>query len=99
MNFVSDAFSNRRSFRVFNVIDDCSREAIVQHVDFSISGVRLVRVFEEIKKCRSLPKQLVCDNGTEFTSKAFRQWATENNVQISYIDKGKTPLEFIKGIA
>jgi putative transposase len=25
----------------------------------------------------------------EFTSKAFRKWALENNVEIHYIDKGK----------
>jgi putative transposase len=87
MDFVSDSLSDGRSFRVFNIIDDYSREAIVQHVDFSIGGLRLVRVFEEIKKYRCLPKQLVCDNGTEFTSNAFRKWAAENNVQISYIDK------------
>ena len=89
MDFVSDALSDGRKFRVFNVIDDCSREAIVQHVDFSISGLRLVSVFEEIKSKRTLPRQIVCDNGTEFTSHAFRKWAAENNVEICYIDKGK----------
>jgi putative transposase len=73
MDFVSDSLSDGCSFRVFNVIDDYSREAIVQHVDFSIGGLRLVRVFEEIKRYRCLPKQLVCDNGTEFTSNAFRK--------------------------
>lgn len=89
MDFVSDTLYNGRSFRVFNLIDDCSRESIVQHVDISISGLRLARVFDEIKKTRSLPRQLVCDNGTEFTSNAFRKWCKENNVEIHYIDKGK----------
>jgi putative transposase len=89
MDFVSDTLYDGRKFRVFNLIDDCSREAIIQYVDFSISGARLVRIFESIQKIRALPKQIVCDNGTEFTSKAFRRWASENNVEIHYIDKGK----------
>ena len=89
MDFVSDALYDGRKFRTFNLIDDFSREAIVQHADFSISGVRLVRIFEEIKKTRCLPRQVVCDNGTEFTSKAFTKWARENDLEIHYIDKGK----------
>lgn len=89
MDFVSDTLYDGRTFRVFNVIDDCSREAIVQHVDISISGLRLSRVFDEIKVLRALPRQLLCDNGTEFTSNAFRKWAQENGIEIHYIDKGK----------
>ena len=89
MDFVHDALSDGRKFRVFNLIDDCSREAIVQHVDFSISGKRLVRIFEEIKSKRPLPRQIGCDNGPEFTSHAFRKWASDNNIELCYIDKGK----------
>lgn len=89
IDFVHDVLADGRKFRVFNVIDDCSREAVIQHVDFSISGVRLVRLFEEIKSKRKLPRQIVCDNGTEFTSFAFRKWASANHVDICYIDKGK----------
>lgn len=89
MDFVSDSLYNGRKFRVFNLIDDYSRESIVQYVDFSISGARLTRLFDELKLKRMLPKQLVCDNGTEFTSKAFRKWAAENGIEIHYIDKGK----------
>jgi putative transposase len=89
MDFISDSLYDGRKFRVLNVIDDCSREAIIQHAGFSIGGKMLVRIFEELKKTRSLPQQIVCDNGPEFTSKAFRCWASENNVTIRYIDKGK----------
>jgi len=89
MDFVSDSFYDGRKFRVFNLIDDCSRESVVQHADLSISGARLVRIFEDIKRSRKLPKQIVCDNGTEFTSKAFLKWAEDNNVELCFIDKGK----------
>ncbi len=89
MDFVSDSLYDGRKFRVFNLLDDYTRESIVQHADFSISGLRLVRIFDDLKKKRKLPKQIVCDNGTEFTSKAFIKWAHDNNVELCFIDKGK----------
>lgn len=89
MDFISDSLYDGRKFRVFNLIDDCSREAIEQYPGFSISGKRLVRIFEEIKSRRELPKQIVCDNGTEFTSKAFMKWADDNKVEIHFIEKAK----------
>jgi putative transposase len=89
MDFVSDSLYNGRKFRVFNLIDDLSREAVIQHADFSISGTRLVRIFNELQLLRSLPKQIVCDNGAEFTSKAFMKWAADNHIEICFIDRGK----------
>lgn len=89
MDFVSDSFYDGRRFRVFNLIDDFTRESVVQHVDVSISVVRLVRIFESLKEMRVLPKQIVCYNGTEFTSKAFMKWADTNKVELCFIDKGK----------
>lgn len=89
MDFICDSLYDGRRFRVFNLIDDYSRESIVQHADFSISGVRLVRIFEDLKTTRILPQQIVCDNGPEFTSKAFLLWAKDNGVDIHFIDKGK----------
>jgi putative transposase len=43
MDFVSDQLANGRRFRVLNVVDDYSRECVLQIVDFSISGQRLGR--------------------------------------------------------
>ena len=48
-----------------------------------------MRVFEDIKSRRLLPRQIVCDNGPEFTSKAFLKLANDNKVEIHFIEKGK----------
>jgi putative transposase len=40
IDFVSDQLANGRRFRVFNNVDDFSRECLLQLVDFSISGQR-----------------------------------------------------------
>ena len=77
VDFVSDQLANGRRFRVFNVVDDYSREAILQVVDFSISGARLARELDQLAQRRPLPERIVMDNGPEFTSKAmffFREY-------------------------
>lgn len=89
MDFVSDALYDGRRFRVLNIIDDYSREAVCQHPDFSISGKRVVRILEELIMTRPLPEQIVVDNGPEFTSKVFLKWAEDNKMDIHFIEKGK----------
>ncbi len=90
MDFMSDSLSQSgRKFRIFNLIDDCSREAIVQYAAFSITGARVTKLLDEVKVQRGLPDQIVIDNGTEFTSHAVRNWAAENGVKLHYIEKGK----------
>jgi putative transposase len=51
--------------------DDFTREYVLQIVDFSISGQRLVNELDRLSKTRRLPKTIVCDNGPELTSKAM----------------------------
>ena len=41
MDFVSDQLANGRRLRVLNVVDDFTRECVLQVVDFSISGIVL----------------------------------------------------------
>jgi len=71
MDFVSDQLSNRRRFRVLNVVDDPSREMIGQLTEFSISGHQVARFLSQLIEERSAPDQIICDNSTEFTSKAM----------------------------
>ena len=88
MDFVSDTAGQRR-IRTLNVIDDCTREALAIEVDTSIGGQRVNRVLERLALGRKLPKQIVVDNGPEFTSTAFLRWAMGRNVDIHFIDQGK----------
>ena len=38
---------------------------------------------------RGLPERIVCDNGSEFTSRAFDAWAYSRDIRIDYIQPGK----------
>ncbi len=87
MDFVSDQLANGRRFRVLNIVDDYSREYVLQIVDFSISGERLARELDQLD--RKLPKTIVCDNGPEFTCKAMFFWSKRVGVKLHFIQPGK----------
>ena len=56
LDFVSDALSDGRRFRIFCVVDDFSRECLATVVDTSIGGVRVVRELERLVMERGGPK-------------------------------------------
>ena len=89
VDFVSDRLANGRRFRVFNVVDDFSRECLLQVVDFSISGQRLTRELDRLAEQRALPKRIVMDNGPELTSKAMFFWSKRTMVKLHFIQPGK----------
>lgn len=89
MDFVRDTLADGRVFRAFTLVDDCTRECPVIAVDFSLSGERVVRELERLRRLRGLPHAIVCDNGPEFTSAALDQWAHERGVYLAFITPGK----------
>lgn len=90
LDFVSDAFTDGRRFRVLAVIDDYSRECLALVADTSLSGGRVARELDVIIASRGgKPKTIVSDNGTEFTSMAILKWCQETKVGWHYIAPGK----------
>lgn len=89
MDFVHDELSNGRRFRCLTIVDNFSRECPAIEVDVSLTGHRVVRVLDRLALLRGLPEVIFVDNGTEFTSKAFDQWAYNNAVKINYSRPGK----------
>ena len=89
MDFVSDQLANGRRFRILNVVDDFSRECVLQVVDFSLSGLRIAKELDQLTEQRPLPKTIVCDNGPEFTGKAMFFWSQASGVKLHFIQPGK----------
>ena len=89
VDFVSDQLATGRRFRVFNVVDDFTRECVLQIVDFSISGQRLANELDRLAATRGLPTTIVCDNGPELTSKAMFLWSQRRGVKLHFIQPGK----------
>jgi len=89
MDFMSDALTNGRRIRLFNVIDDYNREALCIDPQFSYPAEFVVRSLERLAYDRALPKQIRVDNGPEFTSQVFQDFCLENEITIKYIQPGK----------
>jgi putative transposase len=90
LDFVSDALSSGRRFRVLAVVDDFSRECLGLVVDTSLSGLRVGRELDRIAELRGCrPAVIVSDNGTELTSHAILRWQEERSVLWHYIAPGK----------
>ena len=89
LDFLSDAFSDGRRFRILAVVDDFTRECLCLIADTSLSGQRVARELDAIAAARSWPMSMVSDNGTEFTSMAMLRWSQDRRVEWHYIAPGK----------
>lgn len=89
LDFVSDALTDGRRFRVLCIVDDFSREALATVADRSLSGLRLTRELDDLIRRRGRPDMIVSDNGTEMTSHAVLRWCQETGVNWHYIAPGK----------
>jgi putative transposase len=89
LDFLSDAFTDGRRFRILAVVDDFSRECLALIADTSLPGLRVVRELEAIIARRGRPVMCVSDNGTELTGMAVLRWCQEQGIEWHYIAPGK----------
>jgi putative transposase len=88
-DFMSDALSDGRRFRAFNVIEDFNREALAIEIDFNLPAERVVRVLDRLAEARGVPGRLRMDNGPEFISQKLSKWCEDNSVEPDFIQPGK----------
>jgi len=89
LDFLHDALCDGRAFRILNVVDTFTRQALAIECDTSLSGERVVRVLEALRLQKGIPKRLRIDNGPEFRSKALDVWAKTYGVTLCFIAPGK----------
>lgn len=89
LDFVSDALAGGRRLRIPAVVDDFTRECLALAADTSLSGRRLARELDGLVAQRGKPRTIVCDNGTEMTSRAILRWTQDRQVDWHYIAPGK----------
>lgn len=89
MDFMSDALSNGNKLRVFTVVDAFTRECVALEAATHFGGDDVARILTSVAGERGKPTVIGCDNGTEFTSRIFDQWAWTNAVQLDFSRPGK----------
>ncbi|GHA21228.1 hypothetical protein GCM10008090_34010 [Arenicella chitinivorans] len=88
IDFMHDQLSDQRNYRLFNVMDDFKREGLAIEAGFSLPSIRVIRVLNQLLEWREKPVAIRCDNGPEFISNEFVEWAKSKNIRIDYIQPG-----------
>lgn len=88
MDFMSDVLCCGAKFRTLNVIDDYNREALLIAAHHSLPAQRVTHYLDEIALTRGYPDIIRVDNGPEFLSKHFNEWAKKHQLLIHYIQPG-----------
>jgi putative transposase len=89
MDFIHDTLVSGIKFRTLNIIDDFNREALSIIIDTSLSSKRIIREIDKLIEWRGKPERIRIDNGPEFTSYVFVEWARSRGIELQYIQPGK----------
>ncbi len=89
MDFVADALSHGRRFRILTLIACYSRESLAMFADYSLPSRTVTDVLDRVIARRGAPKMITTDNGPEFTSHHYHEWAFRKKIQFDYIRPGK----------
>lgn len=85
MDFMHDQLSDRRSYRLFNVIDDFNCEALAMDVDLSLPAERVARSLDQVIEWRGKPKMIRSDNDPEYTGATLMNWAEKQGIRLEHI--------------
>ena len=89
MDFMHDVLESGRRIRVFNVMDDFNREALLVEAAYSHNSTSIIYALEELLIERPVPKRIRVDNGPEFIAGNFKKWCEANEITLTYIQPGK----------
>lgn len=88
IDFMSESLRNKSRFRTLNVIDDFNREVLGIYIAHSMPSISVIRYLDQLGEWHGYPEKVRVDNGSEFTSELFRQWAKSHGIMIDYIQPG-----------
>ena len=88
IDFQHDSTADGHKFKIASMVDEHTRESLLDITARSITGEDLVRALKLIIAVRGLPVLIRCDNGPELVSDALREFC-EELIGIGYIPPGE----------
>ncbi len=92
---MADTLFDGRRLWTFPMVDNYTRECLAIDVGQNLKAGDVVRVLEQLRITRGVPKTIKVDNGSEFISKLMDKWAYENGVALDFSRPG-TPTDNAK---
>lgn len=89
MDFMTDVLCTNQKFRTLNMIDDYNRQALLIEPAYALPATKVTSLVDKVAKKHGYPRMIRVDNGPEFISNHFKQWAASRGIQILYIQPGK----------
>jgi transposase InsO family protein len=87
-DFVVARTADGRAFRMFNIIDEYTRECLAILVKRRITSQEVIDRLFELFIFRGIPEHIRSDNGPEFTAKVVRSWLERLGVKTLFIEPG-----------
>ena len=87
-DFVSDWTERGGAIRIFNLIDEFTRECHCIHADRKIRAEDVLSLLKEAIARNGTPCFIRSDNGPEFIAKVIQKWLADSKIGTLYIDPG-----------
>jgi len=87
-DFVEDRTHEGRKYRMLNVVDEFTHEAIAIRVKRKLNSTDVIDVLSELFLMRGVPGYIRSDNGPEFIAEAVRIWIAAVGARTAYIAPG-----------
>jgi len=87
-DFVSDYTQRGGKLKVFNLIDEYTRECHAIHAAREIKATDVLAVLKDAISRHGAPDYIRSDNGPEFIAKVIQRWLADNEIGTLYIDPG-----------
>lgn len=87
-DFVADRTHDGKPFKIFNVIDEFTRECLASVVMRRIRSQDVILILAELMVERGCPEHVRSDNGPEFIAKKLLQWFKTLEVKPLFIEPG-----------
>ncbi|NKE75350.1 IS3 family transposase [Ochrobactrum sp. MC-1LL] len=87
-DFVEDRTHDGRKYRMLNVIDEFTHEALATRIDRKLNSTDVIDVLSDLFILRGVPEHIRSDNGPEFIATAVQDWITAVGAKTAYIAPG-----------
>ncbi|WP_135507644.1 IS3 family transposase [Roseovarius aestuariivivens] len=87
-DFMQDRTADGRAYRILNIIDEFTREALMIRIDRKLNSTDVLDALTDLFILRGPPDYIRSDNGPEFVAQKVRDWIAAVGAKAAFIEPG-----------